>query len=129
MYLRNLVESCANSSIIPNANTVSTQPLTGKVKSEKNFVFFIKCSKWYIGSNNEPMFYNHTTEKAFDIFESKYKDALYHHYTHLSEFVIHCYTFDQYSQLPNVPNITNCNNDTFAYAIYCSKEIFLHGSL
>lgn len=45
MYLRNLVESCANSSIIPNANTVSTLPLTGKVKSEKNFVFFIKCSK------------------------------------------------------------------------------------
>lgn len=68
------------------------------------------------------MFHNHTTEKAFDIFESKYKDALYHHYTHLSEFVIHCYTFDQYSQLPNVPNITNCNNDTFAYAIYCSKD-------
>ncbi|MBD5362659.1 MAG: trypsin-like peptidase domain-containing protein [Bacteroides sp.] len=44
MYLRNLVESCANSSIIPNANKVSTLPLTGKVKSEKNFVFFIKCS-------------------------------------------------------------------------------------
>lgn len=44
IYLRNLVESCANSSIIPNANTVSTLPLTRKVKLEKNFVFFIKCS-------------------------------------------------------------------------------------
>lgn len=44
MYLRNLIESCANSSIIPNTNTVSTLPLTGRVKSEKNFVFFIECS-------------------------------------------------------------------------------------
>ena len=44
IYLRNLVESCANSSIIPNANTVSTLPLTRQVKLEKNFVFFIKCS-------------------------------------------------------------------------------------
>lgn len=44
LYLRNLVESCASASIIPNANTISTLPLTGKVKSEKNFVFIIKCS-------------------------------------------------------------------------------------
>ncbi len=43
-YLRNLIESCSNASIIPNANTVSTLPLPGKVKSEKNFVFFIKCT-------------------------------------------------------------------------------------
>lgn len=44
LYLRNLVESCVNASIIPTANTVSTLPLTGKVKSEKNFVFLIRCS-------------------------------------------------------------------------------------
>lgn len=44
-YLRNLIESCASPSIIPTMNNVSTLPLTGKVKSEKNFVFFIKCSK------------------------------------------------------------------------------------
>lgn len=44
LYLRNLVESCASASIIPNANTISTLPLTRKVKSEKNFVFLIKCS-------------------------------------------------------------------------------------
>ena len=45
MYLRNLVESCASASIIPTTNTISSLPLTGKVKSEKNFVFYIKCSK------------------------------------------------------------------------------------
>jgi len=44
IYLRNLVESTVNLTIIPTSNTVSTLPLTGKVKSEKNFVFFIHCS-------------------------------------------------------------------------------------
>lgn len=43
-YLRNLIESCASASIIPTNNTVSTLPLTGKVKAEKNFVFYIQCS-------------------------------------------------------------------------------------
>ncbi len=43
-YLRNLIESAVNSTIIPTNNTVSTLPLTGKVKAEKNFVFYIKCS-------------------------------------------------------------------------------------
>lgn len=42
-YLRNLIESCASTSIIPTSNTVSTLPLTNKVKLEKNFVFFIHC--------------------------------------------------------------------------------------
>ena len=44
VYLRNLIESCADISIIPTANTVATLPLTGKVKKEKHFVFLIKCS-------------------------------------------------------------------------------------
>lgn len=44
VYLRNLIESCADISIIPTANTVATLLLTGKVKKEKNFVFLIKCS-------------------------------------------------------------------------------------
>ena len=43
-YLQNLIESCASTSIIPTNNTVSTLPLTNKVKLEKNFVFFIHCS-------------------------------------------------------------------------------------
>lgn len=44
LYLRNLIESSANSAIIPTNNSVSTLPLTGKVKAEKNYVFFIQCS-------------------------------------------------------------------------------------
>jgi S1-C subfamily serine protease len=51
-YLRNLIESCASSSIIPTSNTVSTLPLTGKVKSEKAFVFFIECSSTPNKSSN-----------------------------------------------------------------------------
>ncbi len=43
-YLRTLIESCVSASIIPTNNTVSTLPLTGKVKAEKNFVFYIQCS-------------------------------------------------------------------------------------
>ncbi len=43
-YLRNLIESCVSASIIPTNNSISTLPLTGKVKSEKNFVFSIECS-------------------------------------------------------------------------------------
>lgn len=43
-YLKNLIESTVNTSIIPTINTVSKLPLTGKIKSEKNFVFFIECS-------------------------------------------------------------------------------------
>ncbi|MDE6582809.1 MAG: serine protease [Duncaniella sp.] len=45
LYLINLVESCANSSIIPNTNTISKLPLSGKVKNEKNYIFIIKCAK------------------------------------------------------------------------------------
>lgn len=43
-YLKNLVESTTSSSIIPANNTISGQPLTGKVKSVKNYVFMIECS-------------------------------------------------------------------------------------
>ena len=44
-YLKNLVESAVSFSIIPANNTISGQPLTGKVKAVKNFVFMIECSK------------------------------------------------------------------------------------
>lgn len=43
-YLKNLIESTISTSIIPTNNTISKLPLTGKIKSEKNFVFFIECS-------------------------------------------------------------------------------------
>ena len=44
IYLRNLIESTVNTSIIPTKNLISGQPLTEKVKTEKNFVFYIRCS-------------------------------------------------------------------------------------
>lgn len=50
-YLRNLIESSISQSILPTSNTVSTLPLTGKVKQEKNFVFMISCSN-QVSSNS-----------------------------------------------------------------------------
>ena len=44
-YLRNLVESCSSLSILPTSNLVASLPLTGKVKIERNFVFYITCTK------------------------------------------------------------------------------------
>lgn len=44
-YLSNLVESFVSSSILPSNNTISSQPLTEKVKAVKNFVFMVECSK------------------------------------------------------------------------------------
>lgn len=43
-YLRNLIESVTATSILPSSNTVSSLPLTEKVKLEKNCVFMISCS-------------------------------------------------------------------------------------
>ena len=43
-YLKNLVESSTSTSILPNNNQVVGQPLTGKVKRLKNYVFMITCS-------------------------------------------------------------------------------------
>ncbi len=51
-YLKNLVESAVSSSIIPANNTISGQPLTGKVKSVKSYVFMIECSSFASSSNN-----------------------------------------------------------------------------
>lgn len=43
-YLKTLIESSINQSVIPNINTISNLPLTGKVREEKKFVFLIKCT-------------------------------------------------------------------------------------
>lgn len=43
-YLKNLIETTVNTSIIPTNNIVSELPLTEKIKTVKNFIFFIKCS-------------------------------------------------------------------------------------
>ena len=44
-YLKNLIESSISNSILPNNNQIAGQPLTGKVKNLKNYVFMIICSK------------------------------------------------------------------------------------
>ena len=43
-YLKNLIESVASASVLPNSNLTAGMPLTGKIKSLKNFVYIIKCS-------------------------------------------------------------------------------------
>lgn len=44
-YLMNLIESGGLDIKMPSNNTISTLPLTEKVKRLKNFVFYIECSK------------------------------------------------------------------------------------
>lgn len=43
-YLKNLIESSIPTSILPSNNLIAGLPLTGKVKSLKNYVFMITCS-------------------------------------------------------------------------------------
>lgn len=42
--MKNLIESSISTSILPNNNQIAGLPLTGKVKSLKNYVFMITCS-------------------------------------------------------------------------------------
>lgn len=43
-YLRNLMESAVSSNILPQNNKISSLNLSGKVKSAKNYVYYITCS-------------------------------------------------------------------------------------
>lgn len=43
-YLRNLMESAVPNNILPQTNKIAAQNLSGKVKSAKNYVYYIKCS-------------------------------------------------------------------------------------
>lgn len=44
-YLRNLVESAASTSILPQTNRVTSPNLSGKVKTVKNFIYYIECKR------------------------------------------------------------------------------------
>lgn len=44
-YLYSLINSASLSSVIPQTNSVNNGTLSDKVRSVKNFVFYIKCSK------------------------------------------------------------------------------------
>lgn len=57
LYLRNLIESLSSLSILPTSNNVSSLPLTGKVKQEKNFVYMISCSNQVNTTNPSTSYY------------------------------------------------------------------------
>ena len=44
-YLNNLIESTVSSNILPQTNKISNLNLSGKVKSVKNYVYYIVCSR------------------------------------------------------------------------------------
>lgn len=43
-YLKNLIESAIPNNILPQTNKIATLNLSGKVKSAKNYVYYIVCS-------------------------------------------------------------------------------------
>lgn len=49
-YLGNLMESSLTDNVLPSNNSISSLPLTGKVKQINKFVYFIKCSSRENGS-------------------------------------------------------------------------------
>ena len=44
-YLKNLIESVMSTNILPQNNKISGFNLSGKVKSVKNYVYYIICSR------------------------------------------------------------------------------------
>lgn len=66
MYLRNLIESCASSSVIPSSNSVATLALTGKVKAEKNFVFYIECSSGTLSNSSTSSHYSYNSTRNYN---------------------------------------------------------------
>ena len=44
-YIKQLVDNCASSSIIPSTNAVASQSRPNQIKSLRDFVFLIKCSR------------------------------------------------------------------------------------
>lgn len=45
-YLRNLLESVLSAAVLPKTNKIAGLNLSGKVKSLKNYVYYITCSKY-----------------------------------------------------------------------------------
>lgn len=44
-YLKSLIESVTSASFLPHTNRVATQNLSGKVKTVKNYVYYITCTQ------------------------------------------------------------------------------------
>lgn len=67
-YLRNLIESTIDNNVIPSTNTVANLSLPAKVKNEKDFVYYIKCSSRNLSDNSRPEISNNSHETL--IFEN-----------------------------------------------------------
>lgn len=57
-YLRNLMESAITENILPQTNNISNYKLSDKVKSVRNFVYYITCSSKSSSSYNHKNSYN-----------------------------------------------------------------------
>jgi len=44
-YLKTLVESVTSTNVLPQANRIATQNLSGKVKAVKNYIYYITCTR------------------------------------------------------------------------------------
>lgn len=64
-YLKNLMESGLSTNIFPTSNSVASLTLSNKVKSEKNFVFFIECSSGSSSSGSYSQNYNSSSTKVY----------------------------------------------------------------
>jgi len=62
-YLKNLMESAVATNILPQANKMAGQNLSGKVKMAKNFVYYITCSSRGFIDNNLSSSNNISTSK------------------------------------------------------------------
>jgi hypothetical protein len=75
-YLRNLMESALPSNILPQNNKITGQNLSGKVKTVKNFVYYITCSsKANSNHSNNPNKSNSitTNQTKGKIFRTSYR--------------------------------------------------------
>ena len=62
-YLKNLMESAVATNILPQANKMAGQNLSGKVKMAKNYVYYITCSSRGFIDNNLSSSNNISTSK------------------------------------------------------------------
>lgn len=62
------------------------------------------------------MISNHTEIKEFDLFEEKYSKILFSLYPHIEKYILHCFTFDDYKSLENVPILDFSDLDIFGFS-------------
>ena len=82
-YLRNLLESSVSSSILPQSNKIAGYNLSGKVKTAKNYVYYIVCSNKMkngdVSMNTNKEISSNTLEeyceKGYQYYDSNPKEA------------------------------------------------------